>query len=179
MEEVKDTQNVSGSTVETFHYKPVRETSCDKRRDKKYVTKFLSPYTQTKCSFQDVTLLEIHNTILIIAQTGNPDQTFILNKSISGRVKRALQLIQTSQSRGGSGDSSDLLFTFRRMDPEGSQLSPDGETPTLDHNPKYQRKLKSLHLLATKFIRLLQEAEDGVLDLKDVSGDVSLYLKNK
>ncbi|XP_056268729.1 transcription factor E2F4-like [Pseudoliparis swirei] len=53
------------------------------------------------------------------------------------------------------------------MDPEGSQLSPDGETPTLDHNPKYQRKLKSLHLLATKFIRLLQEAEDGVLDLKD------------
>ncbi|TNN87441.1 Transcription factor E2F4 [Liparis tanakae] len=53
------------------------------------------------------------------------------------------------------------------MDPEGSPLSPDGDIPTLDHNPKYQRKLKSLHLLATKFIRLLQEAEDGVLDLKD------------
>uniref|UniRef100_A0A8C3B1W5 E2F/DP family winged-helix DNA-binding domain-containing protein n=1 Tax=Cyclopterus lumpus TaxID=8103 RepID=A0A8C3B1W5_CYCLU len=48
------------------------------------------------------------------------------------------------------------------MDPEGSPHSPDA-----DQIPKYQRSLRSLHMLATRFVRLLQEAEGGLLDLKD------------
>ncbi|XP_070687644.1 transcription factor E2F5-like [Pempheris klunzingeri] len=55
------------------------------------------------------------------------------------------------------------------MDPEGSPHSSCGETAILDQNPKCQRSqrsLKSLHLLATRFIRLLQAAEGGLLDLK-------------
>ncbi|XP_054465117.1 transcription factor E2F4-like isoform X2 [Anoplopoma fimbria] len=53
------------------------------------------------------------------------------------------------------------------MDPEGNSQIPDGETTTPDQNPKYQRSLRSLHMLATRFVRLLQEAEGGVLDLRD------------
>lgn len=37
---------------------------------------------------------------------------------------------------------------------------------------KYKRYEKSLGLLTTKFVSLLQEAKDGVLDLKIVSGIV-------
>ncbi|XP_070760125.1 transcription factor E2F4-like [Enoplosus armatus] len=50
------------------------------------------------------------------------------------------------------------------MDPEDSL---DGETVMSDKNPKYQRSLRSLNVLATRFVGLLQEAEGGVLDLKD------------
>ncbi|XP_040010564.1 transcription factor E2F4-like isoform X2 [Xiphias gladius] len=53
------------------------------------------------------------------------------------------------------------------MDPEGSPHSPDGETAKPDQNPKYQRSLRSLHVLAARFVTLLQEAEGGVLDLKE------------
>ncbi|KAL7405857.1 hypothetical protein ABVT39_008807 [Epinephelus coioides] len=53
------------------------------------------------------------------------------------------------------------------MDPEGSPHSADEETATPDQIPKYQRSMRSLHMLATKFLVLLQEADGGVLDLKD------------
>uniref|UniRef100_A0A3Q1GB23 E2F transcription factor 4 n=1 Tax=Acanthochromis polyacanthus TaxID=80966 RepID=A0A3Q1GB23_9TELE len=33
--------------------------------------------------------------------------------------------------------------------------------------PKYQRSLRSLHVLTTKFVGILQEAEDGVMDLRE------------
>lgn len=61
------------------------------------------------------------------------------------------------------------------MDPEGIPHSPYGETAMSDQNPKYQRSLRSLNVLATKFVRLLQEAEGGVLDLKDVSELITLH----
>lgn len=50
------------------------------------------------------------------------------------------------------------------MDPEGRQHSPGG-----DQNPKQRRSLRSLNALTTRFVKLLQEAEGGVLDLKEVS----------
>ncbi|XP_042361651.1 transcription factor E2F4-like [Plectropomus leopardus] len=53
------------------------------------------------------------------------------------------------------------------MDPEGSPQSADDETVTPDQIPKYQRSLRSLHTLATRFLGLLQEADGGVVDLKD------------
>lgn len=55
------------------------------------------------------------------------------------------------------------------MDPDGSPHSPDGVTAMLDQTPKYQRSLRSLNQLTTRFVTCLQESEDGVLDLKDVS----------
>lgn len=55
------------------------------------------------------------------------------------------------------------------MDPEEIPHSPDEETVLPDQHPKYQRSLRSLNVLATRFVKLLQEAEGGVLDLKDVS----------
>ncbi|KAK9542701.1 hypothetical protein VZT92_000540 [Zoarces viviparus] len=51
------------------------------------------------------------------------------------------------------------------MDLEGSPHSPDGETTTPE--PKYQRSRRSLTLLATRFVSLIQEAEGGLLDLRD------------
>lgn len=56
-----------------------------------------------------------------------------------------------------------------RMDPEGSPRSPEGDTATSDQNPKYQRNLRSLNLLTTRFVSLLQDSTGGVLDLKEVS----------
>ncbi|XP_053174510.1 transcription factor E2F4-like [Scomber japonicus] len=53
------------------------------------------------------------------------------------------------------------------MDPEGNPNGLDGEIAMPDPNPKYQRCLRSLNVLTTRFVRLLQEAEGGVLDLKD------------
>uniref|UniRef100_A0A3B4XEK2 Uncharacterized protein n=1 Tax=Seriola lalandi dorsalis TaxID=1841481 RepID=A0A3B4XEK2_SERLL len=44
-----------------------------------------------------------------------------------------------------------------------------GETAMPDQNPKYQRSLRSLNVLAARFVKLLQEAEGGTLDLKEVS----------
>lgn len=55
------------------------------------------------------------------------------------------------------------------MDHEYVLLSPDGDPTTNDQIPKYQRSLRSLNLLAIKFVKLLQEADEGILDLKDVS----------
>ncbi|KAJ4946926.1 hypothetical protein JOQ06_008969 [Pogonophryne albipinna] len=57
------------------------------------------------------------------------------------------------------------------MDPQGSPPSPvhgpDVETATPEIIPTYKRSLRSLHMLAVKFVRLLQEAKGGELDLKD------------
>ncbi|XP_040891359.1 transcription factor E2F4-like [Toxotes jaculatrix] len=53
------------------------------------------------------------------------------------------------------------------MDPEWSPHSPGGETALPDQNPKNQRSLRSLHVMATRFVKLLQEAEGGQLDLKE------------
>ncbi|XP_030271287.1 transcription factor E2F4-like [Sparus aurata] len=53
------------------------------------------------------------------------------------------------------------------MDPEGSPHSPDRDTPMPEQIPKCHRSTRSLNLLATRFVRLLQEAEGGVLDIKD------------
>ena len=55
------------------------------------------------------------------------------------------------------------------MDPEGSPHSPDRDTPVPEQISKCHRSTRSLNLLATRFVRLLQEAEGGVLDIKDVS----------
>lgn len=79
-----------------------------------------------------------------------------------------MQLIQMAQLR----DAPEFIcfpLTSSRMDPEGSPHSADEETATPDQIPKYQRSMRSLHMLATKFLVLLQEADGGVLDLKDVS----------
>nr|XP_020463651.1 transcription factor E2F4-like isoform X1 [Monopterus albus]XP_020463656.1 transcription factor E2F4-like isoform X1 [Monopterus albus]XP_020463666.1 transcription factor E2F4-like isoform X1 [Monopterus albus]XP_020463675.1 transcription factor E2F4-like isoform X1 [Monopterus albus]XP_020463695.1 transcription factor E2F4-like isoform X1 [Monopterus albus] len=53
------------------------------------------------------------------------------------------------------------------MDLEVGPQSLDHQTATPAQYPKYKRNLRSLNLLTMKFVRLLQEAEDGVLDLKD------------
>ncbi|TMS13422.1 Transcription factor E2F4 [Larimichthys crocea] len=53
------------------------------------------------------------------------------------------------------------------MDPESTPTSPDGDCTVVEQNPKYQRSLRSLNVLATRFVMLLQEAEGGVLDIKD------------
>ncbi|XP_073320446.1 transcription factor E2F5-like [Pagrus major] len=53
------------------------------------------------------------------------------------------------------------------MDPEESPHSPDRDTSVPEQNPKCHRSTRSLNLLATRFVRLLQDAEGGVLDLKD------------
>lgn len=37
-----------------------------------------------------------------------------------------------------------------------------------EETPAYDRKMKSLHLLTTKFVQLLEEAENGELDLRHV-----------
>lgn len=60
-------------------------------------------------------------------------------------------------------------FSSRRMDPESTPTSPVGDCTVVEQNPKYQRSLRSLNVLATRFVMLLQEAEGGVLDIKDVS----------
>ncbi|KAI3377862.1 hypothetical protein L3Q82_008997 [Scortum barcoo] len=61
------------------------------------------------------------------------------------------------------------------MDPEVPH-SPDGETSKPGHTPKNQRSLRSLNVLTTRFVKLLQEAEGGVLDLKDT---VWTFVKQK
>ncbi|KAM8761889.1 transcription factor E2F4-like isoform 1-T3 [Acanthopagrus schlegelii] len=53
------------------------------------------------------------------------------------------------------------------MDLEGSPHSPDTDSPMPEQNLKCHRSTRSLNLLATRFVRLLQEAEGGVLDIKD------------
>ncbi|TKS70109.1 Transcription factor E2F4 [Collichthys lucidus] len=53
------------------------------------------------------------------------------------------------------------------MDPESTPTSPVGDCTVAEQNPKYQRSLRSLNLLATRFVMLLQQAEGGVLDIKD------------
>ncbi|KAM7406185.1 hypothetical protein PAMP_000579 [Pampus punctatissimus] len=53
------------------------------------------------------------------------------------------------------------------MDPEGNPHSPDEETDMSEETPKYQRSLKSLNVMTKRFVRLLQEAEGGVLHLQD------------
>ncbi|KAF3686386.1 Transcription factor E2F5 [Channa argus] len=53
------------------------------------------------------------------------------------------------------------------MDPEGGPHSPKQEAPTPDEIPKYQRNMRSLNFLATRFVRLLEVAENGVVDLKE------------
>lgn len=55
------------------------------------------------------------------------------------------------------------------MDLDGNPHSPDEESTSPDEIPKNRRSLKSLHILATRFVGLLQDAEHGLLDLKDVS----------
>ncbi|KAM4592396.1 transcription factor E2F4-like [Odontesthes bonariensis] len=52
------------------------------------------------------------------------------------------------------------------MDPDGSPSSPDEETLVLDRNLKCPRSLRSLSMLATRFVKLLQDSEGGELDLK-------------
>ncbi|KAM9860766.1 transcription factor E2F5-like isoform 1-T2 [Aulostomus maculatus] len=55
------------------------------------------------------------------------------------------------------------------MDPEGSNKRGEEETHTLHRNPTQarHRSLRSLNGLAKRFVRMLQEAEDGRLDIKD------------
>lgn len=57
-----------------------------------------------------------------------------------------------------------------RMNFDCSPESPDGIGATPEQHPKYHRSERSLHLLTTRFITALQESEDGVMDLKEVSG---------
>ncbi|XP_059210248.1 transcription factor E2F4-like isoform X1 [Centropristis striata] len=52
------------------------------------------------------------------------------------------------------------------MDVFGTPCSPDGEPATPLQSPKHQRSLRSLNLLTTKFVELLQVSQGGVLDLK-------------
>lgn len=105
-------------------------------------------------------------------QTENRSYTgctdFISKGNLSGCVKRSEA---ADSNRKAQRDSRVCLFPFLTsiMDPEASPHSPDEETAILDQIPKCHRSMRSLNLLATKFVKLLQQAEDGVLDLKDVS----------
>lgn len=56
------------------------------------------------------------------------------------------------------------------MEPEVGPHSPDEDSAVPDQALRYQRSLKSLHMLATRFLEFLQEAEGGVVDLREVSG---------
>lgn len=51
------------------------------------------------------------------------------------------------------------------MDYEGS---PGEVTVMTDQKPKCHRSTRSLNMLTRRFVKLLQEAEGGVLDLKEV-----------
>nr|XP_046241757.1 transcription factor E2F4-like [Scatophagus argus]XP_046241766.1 transcription factor E2F4-like [Scatophagus argus] len=53
------------------------------------------------------------------------------------------------------------------MDPEGGPHSPNKGNAMPNENPRCQRSLRSLNALTTKFVSLLQEAEDGVMDLRE------------
>lgn len=53
------------------------------------------------------------------------------------------------------------------MDPEDSSHSLDEDSNTPEQIPKYRRSLRSLHVLTTKFVQLLQESKSGELDLRD------------
>ncbi|XP_074475023.1 transcription factor E2F4-like [Sebastes fasciatus] len=65
------------------------------------------------------------------------------------------------------------------MDPEGGPHSPEGEPATTDQNPKNQRSVRSLHTLATRFVRLLQKADGGVLDLKEAVSILAVGQKRR
>lgn len=49
------------------------------------------------------------------------------------------------------------------------EISPDEEIDITDQNPTSRRTQRSLIVLTGKFMKLIQEAKDGELDLKDVS----------
>ncbi|XP_074523194.1 transcription factor E2F5-like [Halichoeres trimaculatus] len=53
------------------------------------------------------------------------------------------------------------------MDPVDSTHSPDEDTTFTEPNVIYQRSLRSLRLTATRFVKMLQEAEGCELDIKD------------
>ncbi|XP_069549478.1 transcription factor E2F5-like [Brachyistius frenatus] len=53
------------------------------------------------------------------------------------------------------------------MDPEDSPQSEDEQTAMLHQIPKYQRSMRSLHVITRGFVSLLQEAENGVVDLRE------------
>ncbi|XP_034724961.1 transcription factor E2F5-like [Etheostoma cragini] len=66
------------------------------------------------------------------------------------------------------------------MDPERSPNSSDEVTATPDQqNPKYQRSLRSLHMLTTRFVSMLQQADGGVLDLKQAIGVLAVGQKRR
>ncbi|XP_039650949.1 transcription factor E2F4-like isoform X1 [Perca fluviatilis] len=66
------------------------------------------------------------------------------------------------------------------MDPECSPNSPDEVTATPDQqNPKYQRSLRSLHMLTTRFVSMLQQADGGVLDLKQAISVLAVGQKRR
>ncbi|TDH17126.1 hypothetical protein EPR50_G00005080 [Perca flavescens] len=66
------------------------------------------------------------------------------------------------------------------MDPERSPNSPDEVTATPDQqNPKYQRSLRSLHMLTTRFVSMLQQADGGVLDLKQAISVLAVGQKRR
>lgn len=48
-----------------------------------------------------------------------------------------------------------------------------------DQHPKQQRNMRSLHVLTTKFVRLLQEAEDGVMDIKSAAKILAVGQKRR
>lgn len=109
--------------------------------------------------------------------TGNPGKVLLYchvilfrNKPSQSCEVGSVQLIQTGRE-GANREVPEVYFPlmYSRMDPQGNPHCLDGDTAMSDQNPKYQRNLRSLNLLTTRFVSLLQESTGGVLDLKEVS----------
>ncbi|XP_041638582.1 transcription factor E2F4-like [Cheilinus undulatus] len=65
------------------------------------------------------------------------------------------------------------------MNLDSSPPSPQGETVLPENSILYQRSLRSLRLLATKFVKMLQEAENGEVDLKDAIDQLAIGKKRR
>ncbi|XP_035483288.1 transcription factor E2F4 isoform X2 [Scophthalmus maximus] len=65
------------------------------------------------------------------------------------------------------------------MEPEVGPHSPDEDSAVPDQALRYQRSLKSLHMLATRFLEFLQEAEGGVVDLREAVTTLAVEHKRR
>lgn len=69
-----------------------------------------------------------------------------------------------------------MLFNLMsdRVDPRASQKGPGRDPAMPDPEPK-SRRAKSLVEITKSFLRLLQESEGGIVDLKEASEEISFH----
>lgn len=65
-----------------------------------------------------------------------------------------------------------------RVDPVNSDKGSGGDSAMPAQEPK-SRRTKSLVEITRRFLRLLQESEDGILDLKEASAQISFHHRVK